>query len=162
MTTVHFSFQKEVYVGSYTPIVEKSSTDNFFGKGGFGDVPDPNLPNFKETEKKHAVFAMIKMVPKFPNEVTVIVLGPLTNVALTMRLDMNFKKFVKQIIWLGGSINNIENVKPGIEFNAYFDPAVAFIVFSEPGPPIVMVPRKLCFFETQIPAHWRINVLAKP
>lgn len=104
---------------------------------------------------------MIRIVRQYPKEITIIALGPLTNIALAIRLDPEFKRNCKVIYWIGGSVRGNGNVKPGIEFNAYFDPPANYIVLSSKGPPIVMVPWELLSITAKVPMDWRKKILGK-
>lgn len=95
-----------------------------------GDVPDPNPPKISEAEDEHAAFAMTRLVRQYPGQITIVCLAPLTNLAMATRLDPYFRKNVKNIIWIGGSVEGVGNVKPGIEFNAYFDPGIMIQLFN--------------------------------
>lgn len=77
-----------------------------------------------------------------------------------MRIDGDFKKNVKKIFWIGGSTKGVGNMLPGMEFNAFFDPAANFVCFNETGPLIVMAPWEL-FLAGQVSVDWRKNVLGK-
>lgn len=150
-----------MYAGARESLVMTPQTDNFFGSDGFGDVPDPDPPSQEEIQKEHAVSALIRLVHQYPNEIIIVALGPLTNLALAMRIDPAFKKTVKQIVWVGGSIAGVGNMSPGLEFNAYFDPAANFVCFNQSGPLITMSPWEVSFIKSQISVYWRKNVLGK-
>jgi len=64
-----------------------------------------------------------------PDQVTIICLGPLTNIALAFRRDRELAAMVDRIIMTGGSVNGIGNVTPSAEFNIYCDPSSAREVF---------------------------------
>ena len=64
-----------------------------------------------------------------PNEVTIICLGPLTNIARAFQLDPGLPGIVDRLIMMGGSVNGIGNVTPSAEFNIYYDPVSARAVF---------------------------------
>lgn len=65
-----------------------------------------------------------------PDEITLVALGPLTNIALAIRLYPSFLDKLQQLIILGGSTEGLGMGKPGIEFNFLADPAANFIVFN--------------------------------
>jgi inosine-uridine nucleoside N-ribohydrolase len=82
------------------------------------------------------------MVHKFPNEITIYAGGPMTNLALAIALDPEFPKLVKEVVFMGASLNpqttDPEFVNaPRHEFNIWFDPEAAHIVFSAPWKKIV-------------------------
>jgi purine nucleosidase len=67
-----------------------------------------------------------------PDAVTVVCLGPLTNVALALKRDPEFASSVSQIIITGGSVRVGGNVTPSAELNMYCDPVAARTVFRSP------------------------------
>lgn len=67
-----------------------------------------------------------------PGEVTIICLGPLTNLARALQYDPELPSLMGQIIMTGGSVSGIGNVTPAAEFNMYFDPEAAQQVFRSP------------------------------
>ena len=73
-------------------------------------------------------------------EVSIITLGPLTNLALAIRLDSKFIGLVNQLIIMGSSVAGIGNEKPNVEFNFYVDPASNFIVFNSVTKPCILFP----------------------
>ena len=64
-----------------------------------------------------------------PDEVTIICLGPMTNVAQALQREPGLETMVDRIIMSGGSINGLGNVTPAAEFNVYCDPTSARAVF---------------------------------
>ena len=65
-----------------------------------------------------------------PNDITILCLGPLTNVARAFQRDPNLEDLVDRIVITGGSLNGIGNITAAAEFNMYFDPASARQVFD--------------------------------
>lgn len=155
--------QKPVYPGSQGSILITPPIDDYFGNcyDCFGDVPDPNPPSVTDAQKEHAVSTMIRLVRLYPKQITIVALGPPTNLALAIRVYPDFKKLAKMIYWFGGSIKGVGNVKPGLEFNAYFDSAATFILFNSTGPPVVMVPWETLSAQSRISSEWRRHVLGK-
>ena len=74
---------------------------------------------------------------KHPGEVTLITVGPLTNVATALNLDSGLAGMIPSIVMMGGSLSG-GNITPAAEFNIYVDPEAARIVFQS-GIPITMV-----------------------
>lgn len=70
------------------------------------------------------------VVRAMPNEVTIICLGPLTNIHNAFQRDPQLPEMVDQLIIMGGSVNGVGNVTPVAEFNCYADPAAAKSVFA--------------------------------
>jgi purine nucleosidase len=81
--------------------------------------------------KEHAVNALIRYADKHPNELNLIAIGPLTNIALAIRLDPTFPSKVKSITIMGGTSNALGNMTLSTEFNFRQDPEAAAIVFKE-------------------------------
>ncbi|KAG8228830.1 hypothetical protein J437_LFUL008326 [Ladona fulva] len=149
-----------VYKGANRPLLRNSTSDNFFGQDGFGDFYYEDAPKPKKyLQKEHAVLAMIRLVSQYPGEVTLLATGPLTNVALALKLYPNFIKDLKRLVVLGGSVNGVGNVKPALEFNFYFDPEAANIVLSAATKPICLVPWETVKDRTRISMDWRQNIM---
>jgi len=85
--------------------------------------------------------------------VTLILLAPLTNIALALRMEPRIKEKVEKIVMMGGSALSGGNVTPWAEANMFCDPEAAHIVFTS-GIPIVMygwdVYVKLCFTKMEV------------
>lgn len=80
-----------------------------------------------------------RMARLHPNEMTLIAIGPLTNLALGLQKDPEGMKKLKDIVIMGGAVRVKGNVTPHAEFNIFVDPLAAKIVF-ESGLPITLVP----------------------
>jgi len=92
-----------------------------------------------------AVNFLIRMVHKYPHEITIYEGGPMTNLALAISLDPGFPELVKELIFMGGSLapetDNPEFVNnPRHEFNFWFDPEAAAIVLRASWKKIVCTP----------------------
>lgn len=105
-----------------------------------GQMPE-GIPTTKPANEDAAHF-MLRMVHKFPNEITIYAGGPMTNLALAIALDPEFPKLVKEVVFMGASLNpqttdpEFLNA-PRHEFNIWFDPEAAHIVFGAPWKKIV-------------------------
>ncbi|KAK7396669.1 hypothetical protein VNO78_17826 [Psophocarpus tetragonolobus] len=110
--------------------------DFVHGKDGLGNTFLPP-PNGKKIEKSASEF-LVEKISEYPGEVSVLALGPLTNLALAMKRDSSFASKVKRIVVLGGSFFALGNVNPAAEANIYGDPEAADIVFTS-GANIVVV-----------------------
>lgn len=86
-------------------------------------------PKGKPIEQSAAEF-LVQQANLYPGEVTVVALGPLTNIALAIQLDPAFTKNVAQIVILGGAFAVNGNVNPAAEANIFGDPEAADIVFT--------------------------------
>ncbi|KAJ3681562.1 hypothetical protein LUZ60_016051 [Juncus effusus] len=102
--------------------------DFVHGSDGLGNINMPD-PKNKKIEKSASEF-LVDKVSQFPNEVSILALGPLTNLALAIKRDSSFAKKVKRIVILGGAFFCAGNVNPASEANIYGDPEAADIVFT--------------------------------
>jgi purine nucleosidase len=82
---------------------------------------------------------LIERVLAEPNELGIFPIGPLTNIAMAIRKEPKFAKAVKELVIMGGAIQENGNVTPLAEFNIYVDPHAAHIVFHS-GIPITLIP----------------------
>ncbi|XP_071452151.1 uncharacterized protein [Hetaerina americana] len=151
-----------VYRGSTKSLQRTPPTDNFFGVDGFGDFFFEDAPDPREyLQKEHAVSALIRMVLENPGKVNILAIGPLTNIALAVRLQPDFLKMIKRLYVLGGAVNGVGNIKPGVEFNFYMDPLAVDIVLNETVKPICLIPWETVKINSYIDMAWRKNVLGK-
>jgi inosine-uridine nucleoside N-ribohydrolase len=106
------------------------------GRNGVGDValPEPQ----REPSALHAVEMIIQTVLGAPGEVTLVALGPLTNLALAVRREPRIAELVREVVIMGGALRVPGNVSPAAEFNIYVDPHAAHIVLHA-GWPIRLV-----------------------
>ena len=92
-----------------------------------------------------AAHFLIRMVHKYPHEVTIYEGGPMTNLALAISIDRTFPELAEQLVFMGGSLSpqsdNPEFINnPRHEFNFWFDPEAAHIVLRAPWKKIVCTP----------------------
>lgn len=71
-----------------------------------------------------------ELLRRYPNEITLICLGPLTNVARTFQRDPSVVQFVDKLVISGGAVTHVGNATPAAEFNMFFDPLSAQSVFQ--------------------------------
>ncbi|XP_055807978.1 uridine nucleosidase 1-like isoform X1 [Solanum dulcamara] len=116
--------------GSLEPLKrgEPHVADFVHGSDGLGNLFLPS-PNSKKI-KKSAFEFLVDKVSEYPGEVSILALGPLTNLALAAKRDSNFASKVKRVVILGGSFFSLGNVNPAAEANIYGDPEAADIVFT--------------------------------
>ncbi len=98
-----------------------------------------DLPaSVSKVEQEHAVFFYIDTLMKSEGDITLVPVGPLTNLAMAMRIQPEICRKIKEIVMMGGGCYRT-NSTPAAEFNIWFDPEAAQIVM-ESGVPIRMVP----------------------
>jgi len=125
-----------VAAGASRPLVRKLITAAYaHGENGLGGVqfPEPKTKPVKETAPQ----LIQQIVRKSPGEISIIAIGPLTNLALAFRADPQLPRMVQSIVLMGGSLSR-GNVTPSAEFNIYVDPEAAQAVFRS-GAPVTMV-----------------------
>jgi inosine-uridine nucleoside N-ribohydrolase len=122
--------------GAQHPLFQKTITAEFWhGANGLADVPTP--PSKCTADPRFAADMIIQMVHASPHEITLLPIGPLTNIALAVEKDPSIVPLVKEVILMGGSISG-GNVNASAEANIYGDPEAAQIVFQA-GWPLTMV-----------------------
>ena len=120
-----------VYRGADRPIVREATRGHHYhGVDGLGNAGHlyPLKHNWRGPEQEHAVLAMIRLAKKYSGQVSLLALGPLTNVALACRLDLEFASYLKDIVIVGGNIKASGSVSLSADFNFYADPEAAHIV----------------------------------
>jgi len=124
--------------GSMFPLVQPlRASSNVHGASGIGNAKLPQ-PRAKPIPP-HAVDYLIERVLAEPNEISIFPIGPLTNMAMAIRREPEFAKAVKELVIMGGAIQEGGNITPLAEFNIFVDPHAAHIVFHS-GIPITLIP----------------------
>ncbi len=119
-----------VFAGARDPLVRPAEDAAFVhGNDGFGDIGLPSPTRAAEPE--HAALAMVRLAQRYPGELTFVMLGPLTNLALALAIDPDLPKRVPRLVVMGGAVNGRGNVSRATsEFNVHFDPEAAAVVFE--------------------------------
>jgi purine nucleosidase len=122
--------------GAQHPLFQKLITAQFWhGANGFANVDLP--PTKCKTDPRFGPDLIIQMIHDNPHQITLLPIGPLTNIALALLKDPSIVPLVKEVIIMGGSISG-GNVNAAAEANIYNDPEAAQIVFQA-GWPLTMV-----------------------
>src|SRR5882762_3623328 len=108
-----------------------------------GDMPE-GKPTTKAIDEDAAHF-LLRMVHKYPHEVTIYAGGPMTNLALAISIDPGFAGLAKELILMGASLSTATSDPefintPRREFNLWFDPEAAHIVLRASWKKIVCTP----------------------
>lgn len=119
-----------IFSGSSKPLRRDLVQAVAHGKSGLEGVDPTNDSQLTG----HAVDRMLALIRSNPNEVTLITLGPMTNVAQAIKKDPDTMKLVKEIVSMGGAIDMPGNTNRVAEFNIFVDPEAADIVMSFPVP----------------------------
>src|SRR6202044_3630463 len=114
--------------GAQHPLFQKLITAEFWhGKNGLANV---ELPASKcKADARFGPDLIIEMVHQYPHEITLLPIGPETNIALAVLKDPSIVPLVKEVVLMGGSISG-GNVNAAAEANIYNDPEAAQIVFQ--------------------------------
>jgi purine nucleosidase len=122
--------------GAQHPLFQKLVTAEFWhGRNGLANVELP--PSKCKKDPRWAADLIIEMVHANPHEITLVPIGPLTNIALAIEKDPSIVPLVKEVVIMGGSITG-GNVNASAEANIANDPEAAQIVFQA-GWPLTMV-----------------------
>lgn len=117
-----------VCLGASEPIIKEVETCSaIHGESGLDGFDFPPLTI--EYDSRHAVSFMIETILNCKEKVTVVTTGPMTNLALAMKLEPRIKANIEEVVLMGGSYSN-GNVTPAAEFNIQCDPEAAYIVFT--------------------------------
>ncbi|MDA9173390.1 nucleoside hydrolase [Acidimicrobiia bacterium] len=138
-----------VYVGADAPLVKKREhADWFHGPDGMGNMNYP-APKLQETNEDF-IEVLNNHINQHPDEITLVTLGPLTNVANFIKKYPDSFLKLKNIVIMGGASNTVGNVTPAAEYNIWCDPEAADIVFKSKHHDIVMVGWELCRGEANL------------
>jgi inosine-uridine nucleoside N-ribohydrolase len=117
-----------VAAGAQHPLMQKVYTATYW-HGGNG-IAGVELPESKcEADGRFGPDLIIELIHKYPHEITLIPVGPLTNIALAVSKDPSIVKLTKNIVIMGGSISG-GNVTGAAEANIFGDPEAAQVVFN--------------------------------
>jgi len=119
-----------IYQGCARPLLQTEPADasNFHGEDGLGGAGKPTTT--RPVEAEHASLALIRLVQENPGQLTLLTLGPLTNLALAIRLYPNLPRQLKRLVIMGGAVDARGNTSAAAEFNIGVDPEAAKIVFK--------------------------------
>jgi len=141
-----------VYAGALYPLVHDpksfESERNLFGFGESYRMsfhkPEPSeadlvppLGGFAQStqlQEQHAVDYIIETIRANPGEVSLLVIGPVTNIAMAIRKAPDIVPQIKQIVYMGGAFDVRGNTTPAAELNIWIDPEAARIVMRSPIP----------------------------
>ncbi|KKD23444.1 nucleoside hydrolase [Staphylococcus cohnii subsp. cohnii] len=132
-----FNSDVPVHRGASQPLLSAIvDASEVHGESGMEGYTFPEI-NESDLDSTHAVEAMRDVLLKSETPITLIPIGPLTNIALLLMTYPEVKAYIKEIVLMGGSAFR-GNVTPLAEFNIYCDPEAAQIVFNS-GLPITMI-----------------------
>jgi inosine-uridine nucleoside N-ribohydrolase len=136
-----------VHVGADMPLVHAKSdfAVRSYGKW-YSNEPPPEPPGGfakKKAEASPAVPFIVETVMNNPGEITIVAIGPLTNIAQAIRAEPEFATSVKRLVIMGGAVAQLPdgagNITPNAEFNFWVDPEAAYVTLRA-GIPIDLSP----------------------
>jgi len=117
-----------IAAGAQQPLLQKVYTAGYWhGKNGIADIELP--PSKCKVDPRFAPDLIIELIHKYPHEITLVPVGPLTNIALAVAKDPSIVGLTKNIVIMGGSISG-GNVTGVAEANIFGDPEAAEMVFT--------------------------------
>lgn len=122
--------QVPVHAGAAQPLIGGASdAAHVHGRDGFGDasLPDPHAP----MSSLPAPLAIIEQARRHAGRLQLLALGPLTNLALALRMEPRLPQWVDRLVVMGGALDGVGNLTPRAEFNFAFDPEAAEIVLRD-------------------------------
>ena len=118
-----------VHAGCPVPLVHAAEDAAYVhGLDGFGDTG--YTPATRGADPEHAVLAILRHAREQAGRLTLVTLGPLTNLALALRLDPALPTRIRRLVVMGGAVTGQGNTSVPAEFNIAFDPEAAAIVFE--------------------------------
>lgn len=117
-----------VHPGCPVPLLHPAADAAYVhGQDGFGDTG--YAPAARRPQDEHAALAILRIARENAGRLLLVTLGPLTNLALALRLDPTLPSRVGRLVVMGGAVTGQGNTSVPAEFNIAFDPEAADIVF---------------------------------
>ncbi|CAN8008043.1 unnamed protein product, partial [Ixodes pacificus] len=131
-----------VYKGADKPILGLWEPEAvYFGSDNFGNVAQNyTIGTNSANDTTFAALKMMDLIRASCNNITLILLGPLTNLAIALLVDPHITRGVSEIFILGGNIEGRGNIRPGSEFNFLVDPESAEVVLQRVECNVTIVP----------------------
>jgi inosine-uridine nucleoside N-ribohydrolase len=104
--------------------------DYIHGADGLGNLPKRLKFNDGHIEPRSAAQFIVDSARARPGQITLVPVGPLTNIALALQIEPNLAQLIKRIVLMGGAIKEGGNVSPVAEANIWNDPHAADAVFT--------------------------------
>ncbi|MGO4883038.1 MAG: nucleoside hydrolase [Bryobacteraceae bacterium] len=133
----------EPHVGAQMPVVHTLAMSKLEAPlefdGAFGrpqKLAPPSQPA--------ALDVLADTIAHSPGQITILALGPMTNIAMLVRLHPDLETKIKRIVFMGGNVHVPGNASSAAEFNFWFDPEAAQIVLRSRIPEKIMFPLDIC------------------
>lgn len=95
-------------------------------------------------DRESAIAFLARTIQANPGEITILALGPMTNLAMLLRLHPDLETRIRRLVFMGGNVHVGGNASRAAEFNFWFDPEAAQIVLRSRIPEKVMFPLDIC------------------
>jgi inosine-uridine nucleoside N-ribohydrolase len=156
-----------VYKGADMPLVHEKSdyAERVYGSWYSDEPPEAPPGGFakKKVEDAPAVSFIVDTVMSRPHEITIVAIGPLTNIAQAIRAEPAFAENVKQLVIMGGAVallsDGAGNITPNAEFNFWVDPEAAYVTLRS-GIPIELSPLNVSR-KSALTKDWYEKMVAK-
>jgi inosine-uridine nucleoside N-ribohydrolase len=150
--------QVPLFLGASAPLLHTAAMAREYGRrwgptefiGAFADDPKDVKPapgaklSLHRPQRESAVAFLISEIERRPGEITILAIGPMTNIALALRMKPEIETKIKRIVFMGGNVRVAGNASPTAEFNFFFDPEAARIVLRSRIPQKVMFGLDIC------------------
>ena len=148
-----------VAVGAHRPLAQELRTaEMVHGDDGLGGQAGPSP---RSVIQESAAEQLVRLARAHPGELSVLALGPLTNIALAVLLEPRLPELLRHLVVLGGALGVPGNVTPHAEANIWHDPEAADLVFDAGFPNLTLV--GLDVTETaRADAEWLDALAAEP
>jgi purine nucleosidase len=100
------------------------------GADGLGNLANRAASDGRRPEARSAAQFIVDSARARPGEITLVPVGPLTNIALALKLEPRLPQLVRQVVLMGGAVREPGNVSPVAEANIWGDPDAADAVFT--------------------------------
>jgi purine nucleosidase len=159
-----------IYRGADRPLmgISTPSSASIMGEDGLGGYTQQLSAIFgckltRKPEAEIAAVALARLARQYPGELTILAIGPLTNLALAVRIDESFASNVARLVVMGGAVEGRGNASFSAEFNIFADPEAARIVFSSGFRDLWLFPWETCL---KHPLPWeefeRLGAMTSP
>jgi inosine-uridine nucleoside N-ribohydrolase len=155
--------QIPVFIGAHAPLLHTAAMAKeaerrwgaiaymgAFGADPNGVIPAPGAKLSGHKARRDAIAYLISEILRRPGEITILALGPMTNIALAIRMRPDIETKIKRIVFMGGNVSVPGNSTQASEFNFWFDPDAARIVLRSRIPRKIMFGLDIC---NQAPIH---------
>ncbi|GAA4837018.1 nucleoside hydrolase [Saccharopolyspora rosea] len=133
----YYGMDVPVARGAGRPLVREPRTAaDVHGETGLGGVVLPE-PTTSRLSDRHAVDFLVDRLAAEPGEISLVAIGPLTNIALALRKEPRIVEWARRLVIMGGAYGR-GNSTPAAEFNIHADPEAAAVVFGAPWRPVMI------------------------